>query len=99
VRLQEAKGRQSVKNSYPVDFLSAPVYLKMEQLHMKSPGVKPENYVNSTLLTSQTTNYYNWGSDKIAPVTVETKKQTGTSEIHFRYNNYDTFRVCRNRFL
>lgn len=78
---------------YPHDFVSTAPYNQMVSTrHIWSPVIEEANYKNSTsagFLNSTRTNYGDWGSNIIAPVTVETKKGTAAAQVRIRFNSYD----------
>jgi YD repeat-containing protein len=73
---------------YPTDFSSQAPYGDMVTKHMIAPVVEQIASKGSTPLASSRTNFNNWGSF-IAPITIDSKKGSGSYITRLRYHNYD----------
>jgi len=75
---------------YPFDFRGQTPYDDMITNNLVSPTIQVLNYKNSTaqFISSQKTNYANWGNGVIAPASIDIQKTSGPIErsLNIKYN-------------
>ena len=75
--------------SYPMDFVSQPVYQRMVQMHILSPVVETISSSNSIETRRMLTNYAEPFSNVFTPQSVEIKNAGQMQEIVANFNKYD----------
>jgi YD repeat-containing protein len=75
---------------YPFNYSPMEPYLTMVNRHILSPVIETSEYLGeSTPLQSIKTNYLTWGSNIIAPGSVETTTGTSSLDVRINYYSYD----------
>jgi hypothetical protein len=74
---------------YSTDFVTTAPYDVMVSKNILTPLIEKKNYKNSVFLTSQTTNYKDWGSGIVEPENQKVTVSTNPSEQVISYDGYD----------
>ncbi|CAH0250258.1 MULTISPECIES: hypothetical protein [unclassified Pedobacter] len=84
-------GNITTEMKYPHDFTGTQPYTDMvDTYHMWAPVVEQLDYKNSvTPLSAVKNNYYNWGNNIVAPITIAGKTGTGNYESRVTFEGYD----------
>ena len=76
---------------YPNDFSGTAVYNALIARNTISPVIQQSKYKNDNVfLQSTQTNYKDWGSNILAPETVQSQELSATAQTRLRYSAYDT---------